>query len=447
MTETGGGRPSPGPGFAWVRRLRTSSAGVGAIAYALVFVLVGGFIVWGATVPLTGAIVASGHVAAAGQNIQIQHLEGGIVEQILAEEGDRVKAGQPLFELDDSDQATMLNRLSGQLKSLEARMLMLVAERDGKREVSVPASSPFRDDPGFNDALREQVSEFEARLERHQSELRIIDQRGKALAENENGLTQRKDALERQLVVVSEEMNRKKDLLDQGLTNRDEYTTLLRSEAELLGQIGSLEAQIAATRIEKLEAIEQIERAITQRVEEASTRISELRPRIDDVSEQLRLAEKVLERTTIRSPVDGVVVQRLINASGMVVQPGQTVLEILPVNDELIIEAQVKPTDIDNIFVGQPARLRFSALNTRVTPDFAGTVSYISADRLVSSDGQLSFYLARLRIDPGVIEDENLARVAPGMPVESFIVTEDRTFFEYLSKPILDSLNRAFREQ
>ena len=284
-------------GTAWTRAVNRSSGSLVHAGYIAIAVLAGTFGVWAVTAPLSGAVIAPGVVAAAGQNVVIQHLEGGIVSDIAVKEGDRVSAGQPLLRLDDTLATVNLNRLEKQSAGLQAQILRLEAERDNRIEVLVPEGHPLAGNENFEQAMREQRSQFEARLGRHHTELNIIRQRKIALEANETGLNAQKKALADQAAVVSDEMERKKRLLDRGLTNRSEYTALLRTEADLAGRQGDMESQLARTRIQVVEAQEQLERLNSQRVETAVTELTEARLKLGDILEQILAARDVLERT------------------------------------------------------------------------------------------------------------------------------------------------------
>lgn len=433
----------------WARGVPTSTRLVSAVGLGATFLFIFGFGAWASLAPLAGAAVAPGVVAAAGQNQRVQHLEGGIIDKILVQEGDRVKAGQPLFELDGTSATVQHNRLEKQLVALSARATRLAAERDGVDQLVFPQNLERTTGPGGeNDVLAEQAAEFMARLARHRQELAILQQRINALNDQIEGMAAQQVAVERQIEVVREEAERKKGLLDKGLTDRSEYTALLRSEADLLGQLGQTKASILASRTQIAEAEEQIARLKTQRVETAISELNEVRVQIADADEQRRAAKAILDRIVIRSPSDGIIVEMAYNSRGSVVRPGDTLLELLPTASNLMIEARVSPQDVDVIKVGQEARLRFSALNTRTTPTVDATVFYLSADRLVDqNNNNQPYYTARLRMTDALPPEIKEEQIYPGMPVETYIETSERTFFEYLTRPIVDSFNRAFREE
>jgi HlyD family secretion protein len=431
----------------WARDIKTGTRGPAVLGLALTGVFLFGFAAWGVTAPLAGATVASGFVSAMGQNQRVQHLEGGIVSQIAVHEGERVEEGQILYELEQTAALSDRNRLLKQSVSLRARAERLVSERDGAERLKLSeALVTAGEDTGMTLHLREQTREFDVRLERFRQERAISIQRVEALQEQIVGLKAQQEAVERQLAVVREESARKLSLLKRGLTDRSEYTALLRSEAELVGQSGQLGSNILATNIRVVEAHEQLARLDTQRVETASAELTTVRGEIEQAEEGLTKAVNVLSRTSVRSPTKGVVVQIVHNSVGSVVRPGETLLEILPTSDELVVEARIPIQSIDSVRVGQPARLQFSALNTRTTPSVDGAVAYISADRLVDEANNQPYYLARIAITRELPAEITREQIYPGMPVESFIQTGERTFFEYLSRPILDSFGRAFRE-
>lgn len=414
--------------------------------YLAIIGFVTGFGYWAATAPLSGAVLAPGVIAAAGRNVQIQHLEGGIVAEIQVTGGSRVSAGQSMLVLDPTQARTQLNRLSQKWVSFQAMIARLIAERDGLDTPPEIPSPPFSFE--IDEAmLEDQRKEFAARLKRYQTERAILNQRVTTLRETRNGFVAQQVSVEEQLAIVADELERKKSLVEKGLTNRFEYTQILRNHAELIGQRGITASEIASTDTKRLEALEQLARLATRRVEDAVTRLNEIRASLVDVEEQMFAAQDTLQRTVIRAPVDGIVVSSLYNSVGSVIAPAEKVIELLPTTRKLIVDARLRPQDVDAVKVGQTARLRLSALNMRLTPEISGEVALVSADRLVDEVTQEPYYQARVEIadqlPPPVMKDQ----LYPGMPVEAFINTGQRTFFAYLARPILDSFNRAFIEE
>jgi len=422
---------------------RTALAG-----YAAVAPFIGGFGYWAASAPLAGAVVTQGTIAATGGNILIQHREGGIIDQLLVHEGDHVLQGQDLVLLDRTAPEADLNRLTRQSMALKASAARLEAERDGLATLAPVADAPpapFQQD--FLTLLLEQQKEFDARLARFRSEQSILAQRVAMQRESVKGLAAQKLAIAEQTDIVRKELAIKTDLLDRGLTNRSEYSQLLRSQADLVGQAGAMEANLAATNTQIVEAEAQAERATTQRVEEALTKLDDVRTNLADISEQIRAAEAVLKRTTITAPTDGIVVSSIYNSKGSVIAPGEKIMEVLPTASGLTVDAKLKPQDIDAVRVGQKAKLRLSALNARLTPEVDATVAEISADRLLDETTHQPYFRARLKIAEPLPQGVKPGQLYPGTPVEAFISTGDRTFLDYLARPMLDSFARAFTER
>ncbi|PBC02062.1 HlyD family type I secretion periplasmic adaptor subunit [Mesorhizobium sp. WSM3860] len=433
--------------YRWQRNVDTRTDRITLAGYASVSVFLLAFGFWGAMAPIAGATIAPGVVAAAGQNVMIQHLEGGVVSSVKAREGDRVLRGQALIVLDPTVAQSQLNRVLKQWVAQKAEIARLEAERDGLEKIVLPRDlDAYSDASEFSDVFAEQTKEFQARLARYAADQQILRERVAALQQAVAGLRAQKNAAENQLAIVNAETERKKHLLEKGLTNRSEYTDLLRSTAELVGQEGSLEAQIASSATQIVEARQQIERLTTTRVEDAVTELNKARVEVADLEEQINAARSVLVRTTIRAPVDGIIVRSLYNSEGSVIRAGEAAMELLPTN-ELIVEAKIKPEEIDSIRLGQGANMMFTALNARTTPKVPGKVFYISADRLITPSTGQPYYTVRLKMADKLPPQVKPEQIYPGMPVETFISTGERTFLSYLTKPLVDSFQRAFRER
>ncbi len=431
----------------WAKTVPTSTWPSALLGYGSMAAFVAFFGYWAATAPLAGAAIAPGVVAASGQNLKLQHLEGGAVTAVLVKEGDRVKLGDRLLTLDPTVLQSQLDRFLKLEATLKAKQARLSAERDGKDTLEISADLiSLAKNAGVASVIDEQQGEFAARLKRHRNELSILGERVAQLRESVIGLEARKTASDEQLKIVKSETLRKLKLLDQGLTARDQYTQLLRSQADLLGQVSSTESQIASAKNQINEAREQIERAKSQRIEDALGELSDASNKISDGEEQIKAARSMLERTIIKAPADGIIVSLKVNSPGIVLRPGDNVLELLPTTSDLVIDARIDPRSIDTVKVGQEARLRFTALNSTTTPEVAASVTYISADRLVDPATNQPYFQARLRITDNLPEEISRGQIYPGMPVETYISTGDRTFAEYLVKPLTDSFSRSFRE-
>ncbi|ESZ26725.1 HlyD family type I secretion periplasmic adaptor subunit [Mesorhizobium sp. L2C084A000] len=427
---------------------RTDIRRVAFAGYAAMAILMGCFGYWAVSAPLSGAVITQGIISATGGNILIQHPEGGIIQELLVHEGDRVQQAQELILLDRTAAQAELNRLTRQSIALKASASRLEAERDGlDRLAPITEAAPAPFQHNFEVLVQEQQKEFNARLARFRSEQSILRQRVAMHRQSVVGLQAQKQAIEQQAEVVKKELGIKTSLLDKGLTNRTEYSQLLRSEADLVGQAGALEANLASANTQIVEAQQQIERLTTQRVEEALTKLDEVRSSLADIDEQMRASEAVLRRTTIKAPAAGIVVSSTYNSKGSVIAPGEKIMEILPTASGLIVDARLPPKDIDQVRVGQPARLRLSALNMRLTPEISAMVTQVSADRLIDQATHEPYFRAKLKIAANLPPGVKAEQLYPGMPVEAFIGTGERTFFEYLVRPMRDSFARAFTER
>ncbi len=432
----------------WQDKVPTGIGNQTLFGSAVALVFFAGFGLWAALAPLSGAVVATGIVQAAGQNKVIEHLEGGIISTIHVREGQTVRAGETLLSIDTTRVAADRNRVVVALIGTEAQIARAQAERDGKRTMELPPEV-VKDarDIGVEGDLEQQRAEFSNRLQRHQSEIAAVDQRVIAANEEIEGLQIQKTSEERKLEVVREELADKAELLKKGLTPRSQYNALQRAEADSLGALGSITATIGQRKSAIAELAEQKAGLEAKRREAASAEVNELRAKIGDLREQLLTRDDILTRSQIRSPDDGIVVKLSKNTVGSVIKPGEPVVELLPTSNDLIIDAKVLPKDVDGVKVGQIASLRFSALNARTTPEVPAKVTYLSADRLLDPNTREPYYTARLEISGELPEAIAPGQIQPGMPVDAFIKTGDRTFLEYLVRPVQDSFAKAFREE
>ena len=406
-----------------------------------------GFGIWAATAPIAGASIAQGVVAASGENNAVQHLEGGIVSEILVKKGDRVKQGQALVKLDETQAISARNRIGKSIVGLTARIERASSELEGSDTLKFSQNlKELAQAANTDQALDQQQAEFKSRLDQHKSELNVMEEQVRAIEEEILGIGLQLNAEETKLDVIEAELVGKKKLLDQGLTSRTQYNELLRAQADIVGAIGSRKATIGQRRTTISEIRERQTTAVATRKAAASKEISDLRLQIEDMEEQLSARSDILGRMVINAPEDGIIVTLTKNTIGSVIQPGETVLEILPTSEELVISARIAPQDIDAVRVGQNANIRFSALNLRTTPEVPAAVEYISADRLVDAATQEPYFEARLKLSSNLPNEIKADQIYAGMPVEAFINTGERTFLEYMAKPIQDSFSRAFTE-
>ncbi|HBS50047.1 MAG TPA: HlyD family type I secretion periplasmic adaptor subunit [Rhodobacteraceae bacterium] len=412
-------------------------------------VLVGGFGAWAVLGQIAGAVVASGRVEVDQNRQVVQHIDGGVVDEILVEEGDTVAQGEVLIRLDANLLRSQLTITEGQLFELMARRGRLEAERAGAD--SVEFDPMLRDIAATRPEVRElmegQERLFTARRESVARETEQLEKRKSQIRNQIDGIQAQQASLDRQLTLIKEELVGQRSLLEKGLAQSNRVLNLERSEADLQGRLGELiaaEAQ-AEGRITEIEI--EILRLATNRREEAITRLRDLQYRELELAEQRRSLQEQLNRLDITAPVSGVVYGMAVTTPRSVIRPADPVLFIVPQDRPLVVVAQVDPVHIDQVFVGQPVTVRFPALDQRTTPEMFGTVTQVSADAFEDDKSGLSFYRVEVLLDEGEMDKLPEGTVlVPGMPVENFIRTADRSPIAYLVKPLTDYFAKAFRE-
>ncbi|KAA5602006.1 HlyD family type I secretion periplasmic adaptor subunit [Blastochloris sulfoviridis] len=412
-----------------------------------------GFGLWGGTAPIAGAVVSTGSFVATGQNRIVQHLEGGVISKIYVNEGDVVQPGQTLVLLDDTTPKAELRRLQLRQAHLVATIARLQATSEGRETYSEPEEiAKVTDDPDILKIRGTQRLLFEAHHKSMESDISALKDGINALQERIDGTTTQRQYVKKQLQLIEEELTGKRKLLESGFIRKPEVLAIARAQANLEGEIGRLTGEIGDARERIARSREQIQGIRSTVIKTSVDQMHQSNAELYDVRERLRAAQRVLERIAITAPVRGVVVKKRYHTVGGVIEPGKNILEIVPLDEELVIEVRVRPQDIDHVKLGQPASVRLTSLNRRTTPMVAGEVVYISADAVQDETrGQTPLstadvYVARVRLDAVEAAAIEGFSPTPGMPAEVFIKTAERTFFEYLVRPIHDSLQRAFRE-
>jgi HlyD family type I secretion membrane fusion protein len=415
-----------------------------------------GFGLWAATAPLDGAVVASGTFVATGQNKLVQHLEGGIVREVLVRDGQMVDADQPLIRLDETSARTRLRRLILRRYRLEIMQARLEAEMQLRDSFSLPAAlESAKADPEIQAVFQRQTIELQVRRARQADEEQVLRKEIAGIEERITGYRTQASTMQQRLDSFGEELKDKRLLLERQLARKTDVLAIQRAEAGLSGELGDLSGRLADSRERISRAEQQIAQLRSTTAQKIAEELRTTETELDDVSEQIRAARDVMERVEIRAPVRGIVVRLNHHTQGAVVSPGATVLELLPVNDELIIEARVNPSDISHVHIGQSALIRLTALNQRVTPMIEASVTYVSADTVPEQDSRNSdplaarrhSYVARVSLDQNDLRSKIEGfRPTPGMPADVYVRTGERTFFNYILRPLLDSLSRAFRE-
>jgi len=419
---------------------------VGVLGIAI---LVGGFGSWAVFSSIAGAVVASGQIEVDRNRQVVQHIDGGVVAEILVDEGDLVARGQVLLRLDAADLRSQLTITEGQLFEMTARRGRLEAERDEADDIR------FDDDllalagerPEVAELVEGQGRLFRARRESVHREVEQLEKRAAQIEDQITGVLAQQEATREQLVLIEEELGNQQSLLDRGLAQASVVLNLRRNKANLQGTLGELiasEAQ-ARGRITELE-IETLKLS-TQRREEAITRLRDLRYQELELIENRRSLLDRLSRLDITAPVSGIVYGMTVRTPRSVIRPADPVLYLVPQDRPLVIAARVAPTDIDQIHVGQTVSIRLPALDQRQTPELFGSVTLFSADAFQDEATGMSYYRAEIELDEGEMDRlPSGAVLIPGMPVESYIRTADRSPLAYLVKPLADYFVKAFRE-
>lgn len=409
---------------------------------------VGGFGLWSVRTTLSSAVVASGVVQVESKRQVVQHPEGGVVSEIFARDGDIVKPGDVLVRLEGARQRSELVIVEGQLREIAARQARLTAERLNETEITFDPEllAAARTDPGIARQIEGERALFEARQQAQDQRADLLDEQNAQIANRIGGIEAQLEALDEQNALLERQVADQKRLLERQLTRKGQVVALERDRADVQGQIGRLEAEIAELRGQSASNEIALLQLGTARQEEAVTQLRDLEYTEIELRERALNLRNTLRRLDVRAPIGGIVYGSQVVARRSVVQPGQDILYIVPQDEPLIVAARVNATDIDEISVGQEVSLRFTAFDQRQRPPVDGVVITISADALTDEATGQPYYAVEVgpqSLDQVVANEEELL---PGMPVEAFIKTGDRTALDYLTEPMRLFFGRAFRE-
>ena len=427
----------------------TSSRRPLLVGFLTILVLLGGFGTWAVTTNIAGAIVASGQIEVEQNRQVVQHLDGGIVAEILIEDGTMVERDDLLLRLDPSLLRTRLSIIESQLFEVTARRARLEAEQDGVHQITFgtlleEAAVRNTEVAGLMDG---QTRLLDARLTTMSQEIEQLRERQAQIENQISGLDAQEAALDRQLELISRELADQQSLLERGLSAVTRVLSLSREQARLEGSLGDLQARRASAlgQISELEL--EITRIGSRRIEDATTRLRDVQVREVELREQRMAILEQLDRLEIRAPVGGIVHNMSVFSDRAVIRPADPILYIVPQDRPLVVTARIPPSSIDQVYPGQTASLRFPAFNQRVMRSIDGMVTRVSADVFTDQTTGGTYYRAQIRISEDQLErlPEGSA-LLPGMPVDAFIRTVDRTPLEYLIRPVADYFRAAFRE-
>jgi epimerase transport system membrane fusion protein len=415
---------------------------VGLFIFFLVFVVFG---FWAGFAPLDGAARASGVVTVESYKKVVQHLEGGIVAEILVRNGDAVAAGDVLLVLDNTQSLAQLGIANAQFVALKSREARLLAESSDSESISF-ATVLMQAGSNADAEMASERQIFLARKAARDGEVEVLEQREDQLASRVTGLEAVRISKLELAASYSEELVDVRELLKEGFSDKQRLRELERSYSSYNGEAADLTANISTTQMQIGETRLQILQQDKDFLNEVVNELGDVRTRLKDSEERAIALRDIVRRTSITAPADGIVNGMQIHTIGGVVRPGVDIAEIVPQLDELIIEANVAPIDIDRVTVGQEATISFSAFSSGLVPTIYGKVIGISADRLIDQNTGTPHYLARVEVTPEGMSDMGDLILVSGMPAEVFITTGTRTFLQYVFKPFTVALSRSFIE-
>src|SRR5215213_4032801 len=402
---------------------------------------------WAATATLSGAVVAPGQFVVDTYVKKVQHATGGIVGELRVRDGDRVNEGDLLIRLDETVTRANLQIVSKQLDEFLARRARLEAERDGQPKVELPEEfQPRADDPAIRKLMEAERTLFDARVSAREGQKSQLKKRMSQLQDEITGLKAQQTAKARESALIAKELEGVRELYQKNLVQLPRLSALERDAASIEGQRGQLIAAVAQAEGKIAETALQVIQVDEETRADVMKELREIQGRIAELVERRVAAEDQLKRIDIRAPSDGFVHQLAVHTVGGVISPAEPAMLIVPVDENLGLEARVMPHDIDQVALGHTATVRVSASNQRTTPEIFGTVTRISAD--VSKDQQtgLSYYTIRVGITPDELTRLGNLRIVAGMQAEVFVQTNERTPLQYFIKPLKDQFARAFRE-
>lgn len=415
---------------------------------AVILVLVGGIGGWASTAQISGALIAPGSVVVDSNVKKVQHPTGGVVGELRARDGDVVQAGEVVVRLDDTVTKASLAIVTKNLNGLWARAARLEAEQQGLDRVVFPGSLTDRaDDPDVRPVMASEAKLFEVRFTGRTGQKAQLRERISQLNEEINGLSAQREAKSREIELIEKELVGVRDLYEKRLVQLSRLTILERETARLFGERAQYIASTAQAKGKMTEIELQIIQIDKDVVSEVSKDLRETNDKIGEAVERKVAAEDQLRRIDIRAPQSGIVLQSTVHTVGGVIPAGEAIMLIVPQSESLAIEARVNPQDIDQVRIGQSTLLRLSAFNQRTTPEVSGTVTRVSPDVTTDQRSGQSYYTIRIAIPPDEMARLGHVKLIPGMPVEAFVQTGDRTMLAYLMKPLHDQLMRSFREK
>jgi len=427
-------------------QVKTSDLSIRYIGFFILFITFGIFGIWAGIAPLDSAALAPGVVTVKSHRKTVQHLEGGIVRQLLIRDGRFVKAGETLLVLDDTQIRAQLEILRGQYFAALALNARLVAERDNLNKVDYPDELKNLNDHRIAEARQGQDRIFNARKNTRDGEIAVLGQRVEQLNSRVGGLTAQRTSDRRLVKSYTEEIDDLRELLSEGFADKQRLREMERSHEKIRGEIAELTAETASAKMQIGETQLQILQLTKEFQEDVVNQLGEVQATLFDIKERMDATEDKVRRTVIRAPDSGMILGLSVHTEGGVVAPGKPILDIVPQEADLVIDAQVSPIDIDRVQTGMMAEVRFSAFKQATTPKVDGKVANLSADRLINEQTGMPYYLAQVELTPESHKKLENLELLPGMPAEVLINTGERTLLEYLMQPVTNAFARSLIE-
>lgn len=416
--------------------------------YAVIFLGLGIFGTWAATAPLASGVVAGGTVSVESNRKTIQHLEGGIISEILVKDGEVVQAGDVLMRLDPTQAQGNFAVLQGRFILLQATEARLLAESVDAPEITWPAALKDENAEAVKAATDLQSTLFQDRKRTKDGQTAIMKARIEQLNEAVRGLQQQLGSVDQQLESMQSEIDRLTSGQEKGVIGKNQLSQMTRGFLNLKGEQGEITAEIAKLRQTISETELQIVQIRQEFIERAGSELRDIRDQLAEVTERRNVALNVLDRTTVVAPVRGIVQNVRVHTKQGVIRPAEPILDIIPLDDDLIVNAKIRPIDIDSVHVDSEVEVRFSAFSSRTTPAIFGRLTVLSQDVIQpEQEQQEPYYLARIEVDDKDVPLEIRGRLLPGMPADVIVATGDRTFADYILKPLVDSFHKGMREK
>jgi HlyD family type I secretion membrane fusion protein len=407
-----------------------------------------GFFGWASFAELESSANAPGVIVVESHRKTVQHLEGGIVKDVLVAEGDRVAAGQPLLRLEETQAESNFRLLRDQTNGLEAQEARLIAERDGAAKISFPPDLvAMRSDPKVAQILAGEQNTFLTRKNALAKQIDILSQRNNENERQVAGLQSQQDAVKKQGSLIEQEAAGVEDLYKQGLSTLPRVLALRRQAADLTGQSGQITEHMAQIDLSSEENNLQMTSLRNQQLASIANDLRDVQAKKFDVLARLNGAEDVMTRLDLVAPVSGKIVNLAVHTKGAVIKPGDTVMEIVPADDALEIEAHLRPDNADTIVPGMTAHVSFNSYKQRRLPQLTGKVDKVSADRLIDQRTGQPYFNVTVTVDASALKEYSAVRLVPGLPADVAIVTGTRTLMDYVLAPVLDVIDKGMREK